>query len=172
MHVAHHEIRLAVRDARAVDGQHVRVLDRRRGARLAQEALARPLVVDALGRDDLDGDLAVELELMRAIDDAHSAAPDRLLDPTTLELRPGDEHAHVGCIADWPLSRGAIGRSAVAITTSVSYSRKLFAEPDDVEHDEPARIAQAARDHGPDVESRSTRCVSWIGHQLPPWSGV
>ena len=44
-HVAHDEIGLPVRDARAVDGQHVRVLDGGGGARLAQEARARALVV-------------------------------------------------------------------------------------------------------------------------------
>ena len=130
VHVAHHEVGLPVRDAGAVDGQDVRLLDGGGGARLAQEALARALVVDELGRDDLDRDLAVEVELTRSVDDAHAALADRLLDETTRELRPGDEHAHVGCIAEPPEPRGGIGRSAVAITTSVSYSRKLLAEPE------------------------------------------
>jgi hypothetical protein len=100
------------------------------GARLAHESSARALVLDAVRRDDLDGHVAVEIELTRPVDDAHAAAPDRLLDATTVELRPGAEHAHVRCIAEPPAPRGGIERSAVAITTSVSYSRKLLADPD------------------------------------------
>ena len=130
VHVAHQQVGLAVLDARSVHGQDVRVLDGRGGARLAQEPPARPLVLDALGRDDLDGDVALEIDLTCPVDDAHSAAANRLLDPATLELRPGDQHPHMGCIADSPVPRGGIARSADAITTSVSNSRKLRAEPE------------------------------------------
>src|SRR5215203_5174371 len=129
-HVAHHEKRLSVRDAGPVNGQHVWMLHRGGGPGLAQEPEARALVLDPLRRDDLDRHVPVEVELTRPVDDAHAAPPDRRLDATALELRPGDEHAHVRCIAESPAPRWGTERSAVAITTSVSYSRKLFAAPD------------------------------------------
>ena len=59
----HREEREAVGLAGGVDRDHVRVLDRRRGARLAQEPLADRVVLDQLGRDHLQRDDAVEIEL-------------------------------------------------------------------------------------------------------------
>ena len=48
----------------------------RRGLRLAQEARLDLAAERELGRQDLDGDGALEAAIFRPIDDAHPAAPD------------------------------------------------------------------------------------------------
>jgi hypothetical protein len=56
-----------------VDHEHVRVVQRSRGARLALEALESHFVTSELLRENLDCDLAIEPRVTRAIDLAHSA---------------------------------------------------------------------------------------------------
>ena len=90
--VAHHEIGAVLGDPDAVDGHDVRVLDRPGGARLGQEPLAGLLVLDELGRDDLDGDVAVEVELAGAVHHAHAAPADDGLEAAAPEDRPRGEH--------------------------------------------------------------------------------
>ena len=84
--------------ARLVDGDHVRVIDARRGARLGQEALADVVVVDQLGRDHLQRDDTVEPELDGAIDHAHPAAADHAVDPVSGDLRARSELRHTGAV--------------------------------------------------------------------------
>ena len=66
--------------ADVVDGQDVRVVQRRRGARLLLEA-AEPLGIGGeRRREHLDRDLALEPRVARAIDLAHPPRPDRRKD--------------------------------------------------------------------------------------------
>ena len=71
---AHREVELAVVLARLVDGDHVRVVDRRGELRLAQEALAEALVLGQLGGDQLQRDGPLERQVGGAVDHAHAAA--------------------------------------------------------------------------------------------------
>ena len=83
--VAHHDVCAVAVEPGLVDRDHVGMLDRRRGAQLAQEPAPRLRIVEALGRDDLDRDVAPEAVLAGAVDHAHATAPDRLLDPAAAE---------------------------------------------------------------------------------------
>ena len=83
----HGEVEHPVDLAGVVDGDDVRVLERGRDPRLAREALAEALRLGEVGRDDLDGGAALEVEVLRAIDHAHPAAADPLLDPVSRDDR-------------------------------------------------------------------------------------
>src|SRR6185312_11878407 len=78
--VAHRDVELAVRLAGLVDRDHVGVLDRRRHARLALEALPEPRVAGQLGGDHLHRDGPTQAHLLGAVDDAHAAAAELGLD--------------------------------------------------------------------------------------------
>jgi hypothetical protein len=92
----------------AVDGDDMRVLELRRDAALALEALDEALVECELGRQDLDGDVAIQPALTGAIDDRHPAAADLLEDVVIvrecranrvelrLPARGGGRHRRVG----------------------------------------------------------------------------
>ena len=90
--VAHGEEEDAVLLSRLVDGDDVRVVERGRDPRLAQEALAEALVLGELGGDHLEGDLAPEPRLLGAIDRAHSPSADEGLDPVAGDRRSGRQH--------------------------------------------------------------------------------
>ena len=98
--VAHHEVQPAVLLARGVDRDHVRVVDRRRHARLALEALAEGGVGGAVVGDQLDRDRPPEAELGRAVDDAHPARPGDGLDPAAGELGPAWKVGHPSIVTD------------------------------------------------------------------------
>ena len=78
----HGDEQLAAVLADLVDLAHVRVVDARRGARLAPEALAGRLV--GLG-DRLDRDLAPEALVLGREDDAHAALPEPVEDAVAAE---------------------------------------------------------------------------------------
>jgi hypothetical protein len=92
--VAHRHVQEAVLLARVVDGDHVRVLDRRRGAEFAPEALAELRVLGELGRDHLQRHLALERDVRRAVDDAHPAAAADAADYVVGEGAAGLEVRH------------------------------------------------------------------------------
>ena len=69
----HHEVRRVAFDARVEDGDDVRVRQGSDRARLAEEPLADPVIVD-MQRLDRDG--AAEHLVVRAIDGAHRARTD------------------------------------------------------------------------------------------------
>ena len=71
--------------ARVVDRQHVRVVDCRRRARLGDEAPAEALVLCQVRCDDLQRDRPVEVDLDRAVDNAHAAAAGHALDAVARE---------------------------------------------------------------------------------------
>ena len=70
----HRQIQLPLVFVEAVDGADVGVIERRRGARLAAEALHGFLVRGAAGRQHLEGDLAPEFQVLRAVHHAHPAS--------------------------------------------------------------------------------------------------
>ena len=83
----HREVEHPVDLAGVVDGDDVRVLERGGDPRLAREALAEALGLGEVGRDDLDGGAALEVQVLRAVDHAHAAAADPLLDPVSRDDR-------------------------------------------------------------------------------------
>jgi hypothetical protein len=65
---------------------HVGVVERRRQLGLPEEALAEAGVARQLRRDQLQGDLPLEPEVLRQVDDAHPAPADHRLDPVTRQI--------------------------------------------------------------------------------------
>ena len=82
----HDDVRRAVVLADVEDGDGVRVIERRRGARLAEEAGRRPSPRwrVAVG-DDLERDAPLEPRVVGAVDAAHAALPEDGLDGVALE---------------------------------------------------------------------------------------
>ena len=104
---AHRQIQLAVALARLVDRDHVRVVERGRELRLAQEAAAEALVAGELGSNQLQRHRALERDVERAVDDAHPAAADDRLDPVAAEhLARGQRRGHAPPLVRGWLSRG------------------------------------------------------------------
>ena len=87
--VAHGEEEDAVVLACLVDRDDVRVVERCRDPRLAQEALAEANVRGEFRSDDLECHLAAEPLLVGAVDRTHPAAPDEGLDPVAGDRRSG-----------------------------------------------------------------------------------
>ena len=77
----HREERLSLVLAEIVDGDDVPVRELAGGARFAEEALAQLGVVLDGGRDDLQGDFALEQRVVGLIDNAHPTLTDFLDDP-------------------------------------------------------------------------------------------
>ena len=81
----HHDEEHAVLVAGIEDGDDVRVVDRGRDPRLAPKALAEALLPGVLGEDELEGDRALERELLGPVDDPHVSVADHLLDAAPRE---------------------------------------------------------------------------------------
>ena len=62
------------------------MLERHGELRLAGEALVEALVERELGRDELQRDRPLQPQVVGAIDDAHPAPADQLLDPVAEEV--------------------------------------------------------------------------------------
>ena len=84
--VAHREVEATVDVAGVVDRHNVRVLERHGELRLAREALAEALIQRQLGRHQLQRDRPFQPQVEGAVDDAHPAAADQLVDPIADEL--------------------------------------------------------------------------------------
>ncbi len=96
----HRQEHLVLEHADVVHGDDVRVLQPRDRLRLAQQARARRVLRAALPRfDQLEGDLAIQLRIVRAVDDPHRAGSDALDDHVTPDPRACIEIA--GCHACW-----------------------------------------------------------------------
>src|SRR5205823_13807018 len=67
--VAHRDVELALVLAGVVDRDDVRMVERSGELRLAQEALAKALVLGQLRCEQLQGDFAVERKVMGPVDD-------------------------------------------------------------------------------------------------------
>ena len=84
--VAHRDVEQPVLLARVADREHVRVLDRGGGARLALEALAEVLVARELRLDQFQGDRDVERQVLGLVDHTHSALTRHPFDPVAGKL--------------------------------------------------------------------------------------
>jgi hypothetical protein len=84
--VAHRDEQRPVRLARLVDGNDVRVVERRRELRLTLEAAPEVLVLRQLRDDQLQRDHPAQADLLGEIDDAHAAATELALDPVPRDL--------------------------------------------------------------------------------------
>ena len=78
--IGHHEVHEAAGLSDCVDRHYVWVRQAGGRLRLAQEARADLIPKGQVGREDLDGDAALELEVASAIHDPHAAATDLPLD--------------------------------------------------------------------------------------------
>src|SRR5262249_37994781 len=77
--VAHHEEDETVRFADAVDRNDMRVREAGGHSRFTNEALACMRLHGGMGGKNLEGDVAVELDVAREIDDAHAATAELAL---------------------------------------------------------------------------------------------
>jgi hypothetical protein len=92
--VAHRDVGDAVLLAGVVDGDHVRVIDRRRDLRLAHEPRAHRRILQQAGRDHLQRDRPVERQLRRSVHDAHAAPTCDLFDSVSGKDVAGGESTH------------------------------------------------------------------------------
>src|SRR5207253_11055817 len=76
-----------------VDGENVRMRERRDGARLALEPRHRFVVVGGVRAEDFNGDLASEARIAGAIDLTHPAFAEERDDLVGSDSRAGREHA-------------------------------------------------------------------------------
>ncbi len=84
--VAHGDEQHAVAVAGREDRDDVRVVHRGRGPRFADEPLPERLVPAQHGRQQLQGDVAAQLDVAGAVDQRHAAPADLLLQPVTGHL--------------------------------------------------------------------------------------
>jgi hypothetical protein len=94
----HRDERSPVRRADLVDRADVRMVERRGGARLSQEAGLVGGVRIGTGVDELDGDQAVQTLVVGPVDHAHAAGAEAGLDPVVAERL-----ANHGAFCNWPL---------------------------------------------------------------------
>ncbi len=80
VHVAHGDEEATLRLARLVDRHDVGMVEGRREARLAQQALAEALIPGEIRAEDLERNRPVEARVAGEVDLAHAAAADQLLD--------------------------------------------------------------------------------------------
>ena len=90
-HVLHDDEIVAVRRLDLVDGDDVRVIEGRGGVRFLHKPPPTIVVADAIGRQDLDRDLAVETRIAGAIDLAHPTRANQREDLVRPECRAGLE---------------------------------------------------------------------------------
>ena len=88
VHVAHRDVRHPVEVAGVVDRDDVRMVDRGDRLRLADEPLLEVVAAAELGREGLQGGLALEQHMFGLVDEAHAAASEQAGDPV-----PGELHA-------------------------------------------------------------------------------
>ena len=92
----HGDVEQAVLVPGVVDGNDAGVVERRGQPRLAEEALAEVRFAECR-REQLQGGLASEPDVLGAVDDARRAAAELLDDPVAAELRPDppvSRHVH------------------------------------------------------------------------------
>ena len=86
-HIPHREVQQVADAARLEDRHHVRMVQRGRQTRFALETSSEVWVVRKLGRNDLEGDLASEIDLLGQIDDPHTATAELTPDPKAAKNR-------------------------------------------------------------------------------------
>jgi hypothetical protein len=83
----HRDVQDALGLVRVVDRNDVRMVDRRRELRFAEEPIVAPLALGEVGREDLERHLASQPDVFGQVDDAHAASADHALDSVAGELR-------------------------------------------------------------------------------------
>ena len=86
--VPHRQVEVPALLAGRVDRDDVRVVEARCELRLDEEPLAEALVRRELGREHLDGHLALQVDVLAQVDGAHRAASEQTLDPEAGEHAP------------------------------------------------------------------------------------
>ena len=101
----HHDAADVVGVLDAVDVRDVRVIERGEDLRLAREPRQPLAVAGEAGRQHLDGDVALQAVVARAIDLAHAAGPDRSDDLVVTECRARRQHAGTSRFWRWRVVR-------------------------------------------------------------------
>ena len=87
LEVLHDEVHRALgQDAEVGDVDDVRVVDRRRRARLAQEAVDRLLVARELRVQHFHRDRLLDVDVLAEVDGAHAAAAEDLVEPVVADV--------------------------------------------------------------------------------------
>ena len=86
--VAHGDVELPIDLAGVVDRDHARMVEAGGQLRLAQEPLAKALVVRQLGREQLQRRGPLQPHLLGQVDDAHPAPAEQPFDAVARELAP------------------------------------------------------------------------------------
>src|SRR5690606_8165919 len=89
----HHVVHALVGDAVVVDPQAVVVVETRGALRFSHEALDAALGRGTVGAQHLDGDVSLELDLVRAVHDAHTALAEVRLDAVAAREGLADQRA-------------------------------------------------------------------------------
>ena len=95
-HQLHHEERPALLFADVVHRADVGMVQRRRGARLAREPVERLRAVRQVLRQELDGDVAPQPDVLGLVDDTHPSAADQGDDAVVGERLADDGQWHGG----------------------------------------------------------------------------
>jgi hypothetical protein len=89
-HELHHQEIRAVLRVEVEDCCDAGVFELRQGESFAAEPLTCRIVIESAGEQDLDGDVALEMLVAGAIDDAHAARTDSLNDAEVRQRSPGE----------------------------------------------------------------------------------
>jgi len=166
--VAHGAVQQSVLLAGVVDGDDVRVVDRRRQPGLTNEPLAECVVLGQVGAQHLERDLVAEPHVLRPVDHAHAAPAEHPLDAVGGELRSDARH-----LAD---ANGTAGPAQIRRVTSMvahpilSAPQAVARSPGDqarAQHNAVAPRPEAvACEHTPGRSEVSTVTLTGIG---PRW---
>ena len=114
----HHQVVGAVLVADVEERADVRVAERRDGAGLAGEPLARVRIADERRRQHLDGDGAVEARVVRLVDLTHAPGADRRGDLVGPQASAFAEQHRVDAAQNVPRRTASSGRRPVAQVTA------------------------------------------------------
>jgi hypothetical protein len=90
--VAHREVEALFGFTRVVHRDDVRMIEARGEPRLTEKALAESVVVGVTRSEELEGDVPVEVSVVRPVHLSHPAAADQLLDPVAGDLDATRKH--------------------------------------------------------------------------------
>ncbi len=110
-HELHHDVRDAPFASDVVDGDDVRMAERRRRARLELEAAQTLRIRREVLGEDLQRDVAFEPGVTRAVDLAHSARAERRDDLVRTEVEAAREHGGIIGAARQPTARARARRA-------------------------------------------------------------
>src|SRR5438270_62718 len=120
----HGEKRVAVHDLEVVDRQDVGMVELGQGLGLRLEAFDEAFVLEQLGRQRLQSDLAAERLLDGAVDDGH-AAPAEALDDLVLAQPGAGQVLHFAAASAWTIEIRSARRNGLLNTLSAPAARNL-----------------------------------------------